>query len=182
MSDKQAAFADLQRFVAMFKNIATAAPDLAAIGSIEQATAEAQAKLDATRKAAAEAEAAHVQATQGRQAAAESVATSIKSAAIQARAEADSYATQVRARAEQDAAQIVKLAGAAAEKVKADAEAALASLKQDVVATQKFLGELKAEITKATTAHMAAVSDLTETQAMHDRIKAVLAETKARLG
>lgn len=179
---KQAAFENLQRLAVLLKDIISVGPELAKIGSIENAQAEAQAQLDSIRtQMRAERE--------NHDSALASERVNHEAALTKARRDAETEAAVTRDAAQQhlDAAQSTATGLIADAKVKGEAlfdkartaarehEArfnlatqSLQSTQQRHVAAQKELARIEA--------------DLAERRAEHERVQGVIADAKARLG
>lgn len=174
---KQAAFENLQRMSAMLRDIIAVGPDLAKIGSLEQATAEAQSKLADTR-AQVEADCAAARAKGAKDIAAAEAACKARCAELD-KQQADALAAVSAATAKAD--DIIAAAKVQGGKIVADANSVAAAKANAVAAASARLDALNQSIVLVDTELTNWREKTALAQAEHDRIVGLIAALKAKL-
>lgn len=175
---KQAAFESLQRFTMQLRGLAEIAPDLQNVASLEQATAEAQKRLDGVKAQHAAEQKAHDDKLAALNTAAEKVASNKRAEAETALIQAKANAAAIETQANDKARQIVADAQDKAAKIEAelaDQNAAVEKAKSDLVVLDVDIQRQKAALADLN-------GNIAETSAKRDRAAAEHKKFLASIG
>lgn len=178
---KQAAFENLQRLSVTLRDIIAIGPELAAIGSIEQATTEAQRKLDAVRSQLNTETRSHADRLTSERAAAEAELSGSRVKAGRIQADAENAASRKLKDANDRAETILADAQARALKIESDLGLAIADRRTALAEAQHELDVVReaiADTTRCLDGLKKSHADLTE---QHQSVKSALAALKAKL-
>jgi chromosome segregation ATPase len=178
MTELAQAVADIRFLALRFKGLLAAADSLGELGSLENAIAEAQARLDAKRAEIDAAQADHEKVLSDAAAAAEAVKAQ---AAADAQKIRDDAAAEL-AGAREVAAELARQGAAQAEELVSKAKAEVAIHSDRAASLTLEVAHLDDMVRAGNARCEAVAAKLSELQAEQARVEGIIAEAKAKLG